>query len=177
MKHLYQWLPQLYFAGQFSFTCEEHLCSLICAHQSAQRPVPWGRVLLRSTQSQGREMLRALPASLPASPPPTQYTRLSFFSPLLSRSTWTNHYNNKYETIFLKAFDHVLDLPLNTLGETIPVLKESFELVFWNSNLRCVGCGPSGISTTCIQVQNLSWLYYILLSLKYSLSSLRMCQA
>lgn len=80
MKHLYQLLPQLYFAGQFSFTCEEHLCSLICAHQSAQRPVPWGRVLLRSTQSQGSEMLRALPASLPASPPPTQCTRLFFLS-------------------------------------------------------------------------------------------------
>lgn len=67
MKHLYQLLQQLYFAGQFSFTCEKHLCSLMCAHWSVQHPVPWGRVLLRSTQSQGREMLRALPASLPAS--------------------------------------------------------------------------------------------------------------
>lgn len=65
MKHLYQLLQQLYFAGQFSFTCEKHLCSLMCAHWSVQHPVPWGRVLLRSTQSQGREMAEGPPCLPP----------------------------------------------------------------------------------------------------------------
>lgn len=36
----------------------------------------------------------SLPPSLPPHPPPNVHA--SFFSPLLFRSTWTNHYNNKY---------------------------------------------------------------------------------